>query len=62
MSKYHVCFEDFYLCDLHVFHSSFSELDHDALGVVMENLKTRWGATERQGGERWGREKAEPGC
>lgn len=34
MTKHHLCF---------VFHSFFSELDHDALVVVMENLKTRWG-------------------
>lgn len=26
-----------------MYHSFFSELDHDALGVVMKNLKTRWG-------------------
>lgn len=39
-----------------MFHSFFSELDHDALGVVMETLKTRWGR-QRDGEGRGGDER-----
>lgn len=59
VSKNHVCFGDFRLCHLHVFHFFF-ELNHDASGILMmENLK-RWGRQRDREGRGGDKRKRNP--